>query len=142
MVVMKKFAVAALGLGLAAVTAGAASAHHSTAMYDSTHPVTVKGVVKEFTPSNPHMQLTIVATTGKDAGKVIQLEGQSVQNMYRLGFRRGMFNVGDTLTVVYSPLRNGDLGGLFTSITTADGKFAGLKPPTPTSAAAAPGVNR
>ncbi len=139
---MKKIAVAAISLGLLAASAGMASAHHSTAMYDSTHPVTVKGVVKDFTPSNPHMQLEIVIKDGKDAGKTLHLEGQSVQNMYRLGFKRGMFNIGDTLTVVYAPLRNGDPGGLFQSIQTADGKFAGLKTQNAAATPPAPAVAR
>jgi hypothetical protein len=43
--------------------------------------------------------------------------------------------------VVYAPLRNGEPGGLFQSVQTADGKFAGLKTPT-VAAAPAAGTNR
>ena len=139
---MKKVVVSVLGFAALAALAGPAAAHHSTAMYDSAHPVTVKGVVKDFTPSNPHMQLELVVNSGKDAGKTMQFEGQSVQNMYRLGFKRGMFNIGDTLTVVYAPLRNGDPGGLFQSIQTADGKFAGLKTQNAAATPPAPAVAR
>ena len=33
---------------------GSISAHHSTAMYDNEHPVTVTGSVKKFDWTNPH----------------------------------------------------------------------------------------
>ena len=37
-----------------AVSAGTASAHHSTAMFDMTKNVTLQGTIKEFQWTNPH----------------------------------------------------------------------------------------
>ena len=41
------------------VTAGPTAAHHSTAMYDNEHPVTVTGMVKKFDWTNPHSWIWI-----------------------------------------------------------------------------------
>ena len=124
---MNRSAIAAAAFALSIGAAGAASAHHSTAMYDNTKLVEVKGVVKDFEPQNPHMDLYLVVTDGRGQ-HVLALEGQSVNNLYRLGYRRGMINVGDTITVAYNPLKTGVEGGFFQSITIAGGKVLGLRP--------------
>ena len=124
---MNRSAIAAAAFALSIGAAGAASAHHSTAMYDNTKLVEVKGVVKDFEPQNPHMDLYLVVTDGRGQ-HVLALEGQSVNNLYRLGYRRGMISVGDTITVDYNPLKTGVEGGFFQSITIAGGKVLGLHP--------------
>ncbi len=119
---MKKFVLALASLAMVAGSAGVASAHHSTSNYDNQHSENLKVVVKELEMTNPHMRLTAIAGT-----KTLVFEGQGVQNMYRLGLRRGMIKEGDVVTVNYSPLKAGNDGysGLFWSITLADGKVVG-----------------
>ena len=117
-------ALAALSAALIIAAAGSASAHHSTVAYDMTKSVTVRGVVKDFAPMNPHMQMSLVVSDEKGV-HTLEFEGQSVSNMYRLGYRRGMINVGDTVTVTYAPLRTGMPGGFFKTVTLADGKTVG-----------------
>ena len=145
---MNKSVVAIASAALLAGSAGAAAAHHTTAQYDNQHPVEVKAIVKEFAPNNPHMQLTLVVNDAKGS-RALDLEGQSVNNMYRMGYRRGMISVGDTITVTYSPLKPGMQGfsGLFRTIVLADGHVLGgggtgraTTPGTP--AAAPPATNR
>ena len=119
-----KTSLAAL-VGLAALAASAPSfAHHSTVAYDMSRTIEVKGVVKEFEPQNPHMILRVVVSDAKGV-HTISFEGQSVSNMYRLGYRRGMINVGDTIRVFYAPLRTGEEGGFFNRVITAHGKSIG-----------------
>src|SRR3954468_12567769 len=120
--VMKKFVLALASLAMVAGSASVASAHHSTANYDNQHSENVKVVVKELEMTNPHMRLTAVSGT-----KTLVFEGQSVQNMYRMGLRRGMINPGDSVTINYSPLKAGNEGyaGLFWALTLADGKMVG-----------------
>ena len=132
---MNRKVVAIASAALLVGSATAAAAHHSTAQYDNTHPMEVKGVVKDFAPSNPHMQLTLMVNDAKGP-HTVELEGQSVNNLYRLGYRRGMINVGDTVTVSFSPLKAGLTGyaGLFRSITMADGHTLGTLPQAPGNA--------
>jgi len=125
---MKKTVMALASLALVAGFASTASAHHTAVQYDFTKNVVVKGTVKEFAPQNPHMRLALVVQDAKGA-RTIEFEGQSVNNMIRLGFKRGMINVGDVITLNYSPLKSGVEGGFFRSATTAKGEFVGNKPP-------------
>jgi hypothetical protein len=50
------------GVLLALLTATAASAHHSFAMFDQTERVTLKGAVQEFQWTNPHAFIQLVVT--------------------------------------------------------------------------------
>ncbi len=123
---MKKHAVAAASFVILVGSAGAAAAHHTTAQYDGQHPVELKAVVKEFEPANPHMLLTVIS-----GGKTLVIEGQSVNNLFRMGYRRGMINVGDNITINFSPLKPGMEGyaGLFRTVTLADGRVIGTRGP-------------
>ena len=103
-----------------------AQAHHSAVQFDFTKQVPITGVVKEFRAINPHMQLTLEV---KDAKGVhdIAFEGHSTNNMYRSGYRKGMINAGDLITVNVAPPRDGHEGGYFVSATTAKGEFFGMR---------------
>jgi hypothetical protein len=123
---MKKaaLALAALALGLAA--APIATAHHSAAMFDFAKTTQVGGVVKAFELINPHMRLTLTVTDAKGT-RDIRFEGHSLNNMYRSGYRKDMVKVGDKLTVVIAPKKDGSDGGYVTSGITADGKRFGMQ---------------
>jgi len=109
-------------LGFAAV----ASAHHSAVQFDFTKQVPITGVVKQFRAINPHMQLTLQVTDAKGT-RDVELEGHSTNNMYRSGYRKGMINAGDTITVNVAPPRVGGDGRYVVSATTAKGEFFGMK---------------
>jgi hypothetical protein len=102
-------------------------AHHSAVQFDFTKNVRYTGVVKEFAAINPHMRLLIDVKDDKGV-HTVRFEGHSTNNMYRNGYRKGMINVGDTVTVSAAPLRNGELGGYVIGVTMADGTFFGAQP--------------
>src|SRR5207237_1413242 len=115
------FALFALVLGLGV---GAAFAHHSSAMYDTSKKITLEGVVKDLAWTNPHVVLTIVANA-KDGqpAQTWSLETTSPGNLTRLGWNKRTFKAGDKVKVVVSPLRNGKPGAWFVSaILLATGK--------------------
>lgn len=122
---MKTFILTATAAALLG-TGSIAMAHHSAVQFDFTKQVSYTGVVKEFRAINPHMQLTLEV---KDAKGVhdIAFEGHSTNNMYRTGYRKGMINLGDTITVNAAPQRDGHEGGYVVSVTTAKGDSFGMK---------------
>jgi hypothetical protein len=122
---MKTITTTAAALALFAV-APLASAHHSAVQFDFTKQVAYTGTVKEFKAINPHMQLLIEVKDAKGAHEV-QFEGHSTNNMYRTGYRKGMVNVGDTVTVNCAPQRDGKEGGYVVSVATPNGGFFGMK---------------
>jgi hypothetical protein len=121
----KTFALTLAVVSFGAVAAPAASGHHSAAMFDFTRTAQITGVVKTFELINPHMRLTLTVTDEKGT-RDIRFEGHSLNNMYRGGYRKDMVNVGDKLTVVIAPKREGE-GGYVTAGILADGRRFGMQ---------------
>jgi len=106
--------------------AGAALAHHSFAMFDQTRQVTVVGTVKEFQWTNPHAYIEIM----DGAGTTWSIELNSPNNLIRQGWKRTSLKIGDKVTLVLNPLRDGKPGGLFNAVTLPDGAILGNPKPT------------
>ena len=115
---MKRFAMVVIGvLGLAMPLL----AHHSAAGIDRTKTVTLVGTVKEFGWRNPHsyMEVDVPSETG---GTVTwKVEMTSPAFLIRAGWKATTLKPGDKVTVKVYPLRDGDPGGLFQSVTLASG---------------------
>ncbi len=115
-----------------ALCASAAMAHHSAAQFDFQQRVTIEGVVKEFDVTNPHTWATVEITDDKRGTRDAQYEGHSASHFYRAGYERGMVKVGDKISILIAPRRDGEDGG-FIQAFTANGKtigFGGLSPET------------
>jgi hypothetical protein len=104
-----------------------ALAHHSAVQYDFSKLVEIKGTVKQFSAANPHMRLILEVKDAKGATQEVKLEGHSTNNMYRNGYRKGMVNVGDAVSVNVAPLRNGEPGGYVLGATAANGDYFGVR---------------
>jgi hypothetical protein len=115
---------AAASLALAAAAGAPALAHHSFAMFDFGKTVVLKGVVKEFQWTNPHVLIWVLADD--PAGGPPQLwsaELTSPGNLKRMGWTKRTLNPGDRVEVQISPLRDGSHGGGFRQATlTATGQ--------------------
>jgi hypothetical protein len=99
---MKKIILPALLL-----MAATAFAHHGNSAYDETARVTIKGVVTEFVWTNPHCQLYLDV---KDKnGNVVHwgVETNSPAILGRAGWTRRSFKVGDEVTIILCPAKNG-----------------------------------
>lgn len=103
--------VAAGWIASAALGFGAASAHHSTSMYDSKRQVTIKGEVKRLNWVNPHVMLIMTGAPSGEPTREWLLEMSSPGVMTREGWTKRSFKAGDKVTVVARPLRNGAPGG-------------------------------
>ncbi len=113
---------AAIALGLiTAGAAGSAIAHHSFAMFDFSKTVTVKGVVKEFQWTNPHVIVWVLGEEQPGAGQVLwSAELTSPGNLTRMGWTKRSLNPGDRVSLELNPLRDGKKGGGFHSVTLID----------------------
>jgi hypothetical protein len=123
---------------LLAVQPRLAWAHHSFAMFDMTKTLTITGAVKDFQWSNPHSWLYVL---GSEAGKPPEtwsLEGLSPSMLTRKGWRSTDLKVGDKVTVVVIPLRDGTFGGAFSLVTLPDGRTLESYASRATPQAAAP----
>jgi uncharacterized protein DUF6152 len=101
-------AIACLGL------VGAAGAHHSAAGIDRSKTVTLVGTVKEFGWRNPHSYMEIDVPNESGQTVTWKVEMTSPAFLIRAGWKSS--------TVKVFPLRDGDPGGLFQSVTLGSGE--------------------
>jgi hypothetical protein len=102
-------------------------AHHSGAMFDGKKTVSVTGTVKSFEWTNPHSWLEVMAEekSGKQVQWSIELNGPEA--LFRQGFRPDSPKVGDHVTVVLHPLRDGRHGGSVISVLLPNGTLIGFR---------------
>src|SRR5438034_11451221 len=97
------------------VLALSAFGHHSTAIFDSKNPVTLKGTVKAFEWVNPHSHLVLVASevrnrkgerenSGEEEWRV---ELHSTAILLRRGWTKAFFKPGDVITVTGGRMMDG-----------------------------------
>lgn len=105
----------------AAGIAANASAHHSAAQFDlSIRDNLVEGIVKVFEPANPHTRIVLEITDDKGT-RDVEFEGHSRNNYSRTGLKPGMVNIGDRVSLVAAPMRDGSDGGYVLGVILADG---------------------
>jgi len=117
---MKRFA---LAFGVLTFSVSLA-AHHSPVMFDMAKTQTLEGTVVEFAWTNPHssIQLDVQTPAGVERWGV---EMGSPNSMVKAGWKSTIVKPGDKVTVAVHPLKSGEHGGIFMSITLADGRKLG-----------------
>jgi hypothetical protein len=120
-----------VGFGAPALllSASLATAHHSAAQFDFSKRVTVEGTVEGFNVTNPHTSAVVSVTDAKGT-RDWEFEGHSASHFYRAGYTRDMVKVGDKISILIAPRRDGGDGG-FIQAFTVNGKtvgFGGLSP--------------
>src|SRR6187397_457089 len=132
---------------LATCVTAVVAAHHSTAEFDYTRQVTIKGTVKEVQWTNPHSYIQLI--TDGDAGQKIQwsVEIGSPSLNINMGWRKNSVKAGDVVTMLLAPARNGKPYGTLRVLTFADGQKlegvaarVGARPGGPAPAPPSPAV--
>jgi hypothetical protein len=121
---MKSSVVTCLTL-ITVLVAGSAIAHHSPVMFDRGRRVTLTGTVTEFAWTNPHASIQLDVQNENGGIDRWGVEMNSPNNLAREGWKSTLLKTGDKVTVVVFPLRSGEHGGMFSSITLADGRMLG-----------------
>jgi hypothetical protein len=139
---MKKMVLIAGASAVMLATAGAAFAHHSGAMFDSTKQVSLQGTVKEFQYTNPHSWL--VVNVPDAAGKVTEwsFEAEGPSTLLRAGIKKSSLMPGDKVTVRGRPLKDGRPGAGLIDVTKADGTVLSPRPGAAPAAARPAGCTR
>jgi hypothetical protein len=127
-------------LVIALCFAVSAFAHHNAAGVDQTTTVTREGTVKTFKWENPHSYLEIEVVNSKGVAEIWNLEMMPPSYLVGAGWKSSTVKFGDKVKFTARPMKNGDPGGLFVSITLPNGKTLGQTPPR--GGAAAPTYNQ
>jgi hypothetical protein len=97
------------------------AAHHGQAAYDLTKKITLKGIVTDFTVTNPHCHFSF--DVKDDKGKVDNwtMELTTPLMLMRTGWTRTTLKSGDPVTVTFYPSKNGAGLGYLDTLVLADG---------------------
>lgn len=128
---MKTLSISTL-LAVAILAASSAYAHHFAAGIDRTKTVVVEGTVKSFKWGNPHSWLEVDVPNSKGGTDLWNFEMNPPAYLVRSGWKASSVKAGDKVKVTGRPFMNGEPGGLFVSVTLADGHVlaAGQQPST------------
>jgi len=121
-------AAAMIATGLAAIPA---TAHHSTAAFDSERVVRIEGKITQVRWINPHATFKLEGTAddGPDGLWTVEMTAPNV--LINQGWKRTSLRVGDAVVVYVNPLHNpitlndGSQGGLYVGVELADGSTLG-----------------
>ena len=105
-------------IALVAATVAGARAHHSSAMYDQDKTVTMRGVITQVRWTSPHVNFSVLTESARgQTGMAWVLVATSPGNLQRSGWTRTSLKVGDLVSVVVAPLRDGTHGGWCRGVT-------------------------
>ena len=97
-------------------------AHHGNAAFDTTKKLTLKGVVTEWVWANPHCWLKF--DVKNDKGEVTHwlAEETNPPGLINSGWYKDSLKVGDDVTVILIPTKNGQPMGRVDRVILANGK--------------------
>ncbi len=111
---------------IAVIAAGVSlAAHHSPVMFDMTKTQMLEGTVVEFTWTNPHSSIQLDVPNANGQMERWGVEMGSPNSMVKAGWKSNIIKAGDKVTVTVRPLKSGEHGGMFVSITLPDGRRLG-----------------
>jgi hypothetical protein len=122
---LRRFVLAGIAVGAAALSVSPVAAHHSFSMFDQASPVTLNGVVTSVEWTNPHVYIELDLAEPLKGAKHWSIELGSPSILQRGGWKFNSVKKGDKVSAVVSPLRNGEPGSLLTRITLPDGRVLG-----------------
>ena len=118
---MTKTSLVACFSAILLLTAIPAVAHHSFAMFDRDKQVTLVGTVTNFQWTNPHSWIEMDVPNENGGSDKWSIECNSPNNLARQGWKSTSLKPGDKTTIIIHPLRSGEKGGSFVSVTLPDG---------------------
>ena len=107
------------------LVATSAPAHHSNSAFDPDKVVVLKGTVTQFKWTNPHIWIFLSVDDGKGGKTSWEIEGRPPGVLARAGWSKTILKAGDTITVDFSPAKDGSHTGLLTRVRRADGTLVG-----------------
>jgi hypothetical protein len=121
---MKKWMIIAI-VAAAVLVSNSGYAHHSGAGIDRTKTVTVDGTVKQFKWGNPHSWLEVEVPNSKGGLDLWNFEMNPPAYLVQSGWKSSSVKIGDKVKVTGRPFLSGDPGGIFVSVTLANGQVLG-----------------
>ena len=119
----RRFTWTIAALAGALLTATAAQAHHSFTQFDRDTETVKTGKVVRWAFNNPHSWLYINVENEDGTETLWGFEGSSPTSLIGRGLRGNTFEPGDTVTVMFCPLKDGRPGGAIGWARLEDGSY-------------------
>lgn len=116
----------------ALLVATSALAHHSNSAFDGDKVMVLTGTVTEWKWSNPHVWIILSVDDDKGGKVEWAIEGRTPGQLVRAGWSKTTLKPGETITVDFSPAKDGTKTGLLTRVRRADGTVVGQQTPPST----------
>jgi Family of unknown function (DUF6152) len=113
----------------ALLVATSALAHHSNSAFDGDKVMVLTGTVMEWKWSNPHVWIILSVDDDKGGKVEWAIEGRTPGQLVRAGWSKTTLKPGETITVDFSPAKDGTKTGLLTRVRRADGTVVGQQTP-------------
>jgi hypothetical protein len=111
------------------LVATSALAHHSNSAFDGDKVVVLTGTVTEWKWTNPHVWIILSVDDDKGGKVEWAIEGRTPGQLVRAGWSKTTLKAGDTITVDFSPAKDGSRTGLLTRVRRPDGTVVGQPAP-------------
>jgi hypothetical protein len=111
--------------------ATSALAHHSNSAFDGDKVMVLTGTVMEWKWTNPHVWIILSVVEGNGSKAQWAIEGRTPGQLVRAGWSRTTLKPGETITVDFSPAKDGTRTGLLTRVRRPDGTVVGQQQPPP-----------
>jgi hypothetical protein len=115
----------------ALLVATSALAHHSNSAFDGDKVMVLTGTVIEWKWTNPHVWIILSVDDGKGGKAQWSIEGRTPGQLVRAGWSKTTLKPGETITIDFSPAKDGSPTGLLTRVRRADGTVVGDPAPPP-----------
>jgi hypothetical protein len=102
-----------------------AFAHHSNSAFDGDKVMVLTGTVAEWKWMNPHVWIFLLVDDGNGGKVQWEIEGRTPGQLIRAGWSKTILKAGETITVDFSPAKDGSHTGLLTRVRRADGTLVG-----------------
>ena len=116
----------------ALLMATSALAHHSNSAFDGDKVTVLTGTVTDWKWTNPHVWIVLSVDDGNGGKVTWAIEGRTPGQLVRTGWSRTTLKPGETITVDFSPAKDGTRTGLLTRVRRADGTVVGQQAPPAT----------
>jgi hypothetical protein len=114
--------VASLLAAFSTFLACTASAHHSFAVYDIDNKIERTGRLSQIAFSSPHIQFVLEVENAEGGKETWQIESMSPGRWDQAGIPRDVVGIGDEVTILGWPARNGSDEMVLSTIVTARGR--------------------
>ena len=104
-------------------------AHYSNSAFDGDKVMVLTGTVTEWKWTNPHVWIVLSVDDGNGGKVPWAIEGRTPGQLVRAGWSKTTLKVGETVTVDFSPAKDGTRTGLLTRVRRADGTVVGNQAP-------------